>query len=74
MAGGLSLPVVAEGIETASQLDSLRASGFELGQGYYFMRPEPAESLIPILAENRPFAPLLPGAERAGLATHGAAA
>jgi EAL domain-containing protein (putative c-di-GMP-specific phosphodiesterase class I) len=74
MAGGLSLPVVAEGIETASQLDSLRANGFKLGQGYYFMRPGPAESLTPILAEDRPFAPLLSGADRARLAMHGAAA
>jgi diguanylate cyclase (GGDEF)-like protein len=75
MAGGLSLPLVAEGIETASQLQSLRAHGFVFGQGYYFMRPEPAEALIPLLAEARPFAALLPGSKRPALfAMSGAAA
>jgi EAL domain-containing protein (putative c-di-GMP-specific phosphodiesterase class I) len=74
MAGGLSLPVVAEGIETASQLECLRDYGFDLGQGYYFMRPEPAESFIPLLAEAHPFAALLPDdvAEHAELAMRGA--
>jgi diguanylate cyclase (GGDEF)-like protein len=74
MAGGLGLPVVAEGIETASQLETLRAHGYEFGQGYYFMRPEPAESLIPLLAEGHPFAALLADAERSGIAMHGAVA
>jgi diguanylate cyclase (GGDEF)-like protein/PAS domain S-box-containing protein len=34
--------VLAEGIETASQLRFLEESGCELGQGYYFCRPVPA--------------------------------
>jgi EAL domain-containing protein (putative c-di-GMP-specific phosphodiesterase class I) len=33
------LRVIAEGIETASQLDMLRALRCELGQGYYFAKP-----------------------------------
>jgi EAL domain-containing protein (putative c-di-GMP-specific phosphodiesterase class I) len=36
----LHLTVVAEGIETAEQLDCLRAMNCEYGQGYYFARPQ----------------------------------
>ncbi len=35
----LSIDVVAEGIETHSQLEKLRALGCKAGQGYYFSRP-----------------------------------
>jgi EAL domain-containing protein (putative c-di-GMP-specific phosphodiesterase class I) len=35
----LNLAVVAEGIEDARQLEYLRSSGCEQGQGYYFARP-----------------------------------
>lgn len=35
----LNIEVVAEGIETESQLEKLRALGCTLGQGYYFSRP-----------------------------------
>ena len=35
----LRLRVVAEGIEDAGQLEHLRASGCEQGQGYYFAKP-----------------------------------
>jgi diguanylate cyclase (GGDEF)-like protein/PAS domain S-box-containing protein len=43
MAETLKLMVVGEGIETAEQMDSLRELGCEIGQGYYFSRPIPAE-------------------------------
>jgi diguanylate cyclase (GGDEF)-like protein len=39
MAHTLGLRVVAEGVETAEQLDTLRQSGCDLIQGYYFSRP-----------------------------------
>ncbi len=39
----LGLEVVAEGIETAAQLDSLRALGVDSGQGYFFARPVAAD-------------------------------
>ncbi|MCV6588404.1 MAG: EAL domain-containing protein, partial [Marinobacterium sp.] len=52
----LRLATVAEGIETAAQRDFLRAAGCDLGQGYFYARPEPAENfealLIPATAEN----------------------
>jgi diguanylate cyclase (GGDEF)-like protein/PAS domain S-box-containing protein len=35
----LGMQVTAEGIETAAQLDQLRALGCDLGQGYFFARP-----------------------------------
>ena len=39
----LGLSLVAEGIETEAQLDLLRDCGCEMGQGYLFGRPMPAE-------------------------------
>jgi len=41
----LGLRVVAEGVETAEQLDRLRRLGCPLIQGYYFGRPMPAEQV-----------------------------
>ncbi|MCU1498177.1 MAG: putative Diguanylate cyclase/phosphodiesterase [Acidimicrobiales bacterium] len=38
----LGLEVVAEGIETRSQLEALTAMGCAIGQGYYYARPLPA--------------------------------
>ena len=38
----LDVPVVAEGVETESQLEMLRKLGCELVQGYYFSRPLPS--------------------------------
>ena len=42
MAHALDLWVVAEGIETRTQLDLLRSYGVTRGQGYLFARPMPA--------------------------------
>jgi diguanylate cyclase (GGDEF)-like protein len=39
----LGLCVTAEGIEDVGQLHALRALGCDLGQGYYFARPQPGE-------------------------------
>jgi diguanylate cyclase (GGDEF)-like protein len=38
---GLGMPVVAEGVETAEQLDALRAEGCDQAQGYLISRPNP---------------------------------
>jgi diguanylate cyclase len=45
LAQALDLSCVAEGIETESQLDWVRNAGCDTGQGYYFSRPFPPESL-----------------------------
>jgi diguanylate cyclase (GGDEF)-like protein/PAS domain S-box-containing protein len=43
MAHGMKLKVVAEGVETAEQLEFLRREGCDEAQGYYLARPMPAE-------------------------------
>jgi diguanylate cyclase (GGDEF)-like protein/PAS domain S-box-containing protein len=62
-ATALDLTVTAEGVETADQLDRLRGLGCELGQGFYFARPVPAEELPALLAAGPLFPPS--GAETA---------
>ena len=53
MAHALDLSVVAEGVETESQLAGLRRMGCEYAQGYYFARPEPAEAIAEMLTGVR---------------------
>jgi diguanylate cyclase (GGDEF)-like protein/PAS domain S-box-containing protein len=43
LAHTLGLNAVAEGVETTEQLTRLRELGCDIGQGYYFGRPLPAE-------------------------------
>jgi EAL domain-containing protein (putative c-di-GMP-specific phosphodiesterase class I) len=45
MAHGVDLTVIAEGVETADQLDILRDLGCDQVQGYYFGRAVPARDL-----------------------------
>ncbi|MCW2968748.1 MAG: diguanylate cyclase [Solirubrobacteraceae bacterium] len=49
----LGLRTVAEGLETVSQVDRLRALGCDLAQGFFFWRPAPAADLGPLLSESR---------------------
>ncbi len=49
LAHALGLVVVAEGVETADQMVYLRALGCDMGQGYYFARPQPAEDIEALL-------------------------
>jgi diguanylate cyclase (GGDEF)-like protein/PAS domain S-box-containing protein len=53
MAHNLSLKVVAEGVETASQLSFLGSHGCDQMQGYYFSRPVPAAAMTELLTEGR---------------------
>jgi EAL domain-containing protein (putative c-di-GMP-specific phosphodiesterase class I) len=46
MAQALGLEVVAEGVETASQHEVLRAMGCDQVQGYLFSHPLPADELL----------------------------
>jgi len=48
----LKLDVIAEGVELASQLESLRALGCEFVQGYYFSRPVEAEAIAVLLRDG----------------------
>jgi diguanylate cyclase (GGDEF)-like protein/PAS domain S-box-containing protein len=49
LAKAMGAETVAEGIETPSQHESLLALGCELGQGYYFNRPAPADQIEAVL-------------------------
>jgi diguanylate cyclase (GGDEF)-like protein len=52
----LGLQVIAEGVETADQLEELRALGSELGQGYLFGRPlsdDEEHGMPPLLHADR---------------------
>ncbi len=49
MAHSLGMEVVAEGVETTSQLEFLRGVACELGQGYLVARPMPADQIGELL-------------------------
>jgi diguanylate cyclase (GGDEF)-like protein/PAS domain S-box-containing protein len=49
LAHALNLTVVAEGAETALEVESLRGMDCDLAQGYYFARPMPAEDFADYL-------------------------
>lgn len=42
----ISAEIVAEGIETVAELETLRALGVPYGQGYYLGRPQPPARLV----------------------------
>ncbi len=52
MAKNLDLKVVAEGIETKSQLDALKALGCESGQGFLLARPMTSDELLSFLRDE----------------------
>jgi EAL domain-containing protein (putative c-di-GMP-specific phosphodiesterase class I) len=46
------LTAVAEGIETAGELNVLRDMGCDIGQGYLFARPQPKEELLAMIRQR----------------------
>jgi diguanylate cyclase (GGDEF)-like protein/PAS domain S-box-containing protein len=50
LAHSLRLRVIAEGVETAEQLEFLRSHGCEQGQGYLFSAAVPPEAMVSFLA------------------------
>jgi diguanylate cyclase (GGDEF)-like protein len=52
LARALGLQAVAEGVETAEQVDVLLDLGYVAAQGYYFARPLPAERFGALLTEG----------------------
>ena len=52
LASHLGLEVVAEGVETASQVDTLLALRCDYGQGFFFCRPVEADPLDRLLLED----------------------
>ncbi len=53
LAHGLRISVVAEGIETEDQFETLRAMGCDVGQGYLFARPMAAVDAGRLLSPSR---------------------
>jgi EAL domain-containing protein (putative c-di-GMP-specific phosphodiesterase class I) len=49
MARGLSLRVIAEGVEREEQAAFLRAKGCRVAQGYLFGRPQPPDEILAAL-------------------------
>jgi len=50
LAAALGIEVIAEGVETAGQLEMLRGLGCGFAQGFYFTRPVPSEQVREMLA------------------------
>lgn len=49
----LGMDVIAEGIETAAQLQRLRELSCNYGQGYFFAKPVPEDVAAAMVAENK---------------------
>ena len=49
LAHGLGLAMVAEGVETAGELEKLRSLGCDFAQGYHWQKPLPAEQATRLL-------------------------
>ena len=49
IARALSVPMIAEGVETEEQMLALKKLGCDVVQGYYFARPMPAEEFVSFL-------------------------
>lgn len=60
LAGELDIEVLAEGIETAGQLEAVTRLGFDLAQGYHLARPAPAEAVPGWLDTRLPLGQLTP--------------
>jgi len=56
LARGLSMEVVAEGVETAAQLQRLQELQVESAQGFLFSRPLDARGFGELLLQRKPFA------------------
>ena len=52
MADSLGMQTIAEGVETAGQLDFLRSEGCAEVQGYYYSRPVPAQQFQQLLDQG----------------------
>lgn len=52
MAQAMDLQLVAEGVETQTQLDYMRAKACDLIQGFYFFKPMPQQQLLDALEQQ----------------------
>lgn len=49
----LSVPVIAEGVETEEQLHALKELGCDIVQGYFFSKPVPASEFEPFIRQKK---------------------
>lgn len=56
MIHGMKLPIVAEGIETSEQLETMRQLKIEYIQGYYFSKPVAEKDFIDFILKNQQYA------------------
>jgi len=49
----ISVPVIAEGVETAVQVEELKKLGCEFVQGYYFSKPLPEAGFVRFIEEKK---------------------
>jgi EAL domain-containing protein (putative c-di-GMP-specific phosphodiesterase class I) len=54
MGQSMGMRVIAEGVETAEQMESLRSFGCDEIQGYYFSRPIALPDLLDLLKRHCP--------------------
>ena len=54
LAEAFEVPTIAEGVETAEQVFTLKAMGCDIIQGYYFSRPLPASDFERFLLDHQP--------------------
>ncbi|MCG8124952.1 MAG: bifunctional diguanylate cyclase/phosphodiesterase, partial [Candidatus Thiodiazotropha taylori] len=48
MARGLNLDLIAEGVESQTQIDQLNSAGCHLAQGFYYSRPLPEDEFLQV--------------------------
>ena len=53
LSDSFDVPTIAEGVETAEQVFTLKMMGCDIIQGYYFSRPLPADEFEKFAAENK---------------------
>ena len=49
----LRVPTVAEGVETETQLQTLKKMGCDVIQGYYFSKPVPPEEFVKFIEKEK---------------------
>jgi len=62
LAHAMDLDIVAEGVETLEQAESLKRLGARIVQGYYFAKPLRSEEIDAIVADPFPYSHLISGA------------